>query len=64
MEEEKMPWQQWLSPDKNRTMQTFLFSAIPTLYLVDREGKIVASYTGFTETVEQKIEGLFPGQPL
>jgi len=59
MSEEEMPWSQWLSPDKNKTMQTFLFSAIPTLYLVDREGKIVSSYTGFTENVEKKIEGLF-----
>jgi len=64
MEEEKMPWAQWLSPDKNKTMQTFLFSAIPTVYLVDREGKIVASYTGFTEQVAQKIAGLFSSKPL
>lgn len=59
MAEEAMPWSQWLSPDKNKTMQTFLFSAIPTLYLVDREGRIVSSYTGFSENVEKKIEGLF-----
>jgi thiol-disulfide isomerase/thioredoxin len=64
MEEEKMPWQQWLSPDKNKTMQTFLFSAIPTLYLVDRQGRIIGSYTGFTDNVEQKIEGLFLAKTL
>jgi len=64
MEEEKMPWQQWLSPDKNKTMQTFLFSAIPTLYLVDRQGRIIGSYTGFTDNVEQKIKDLLLAKPL
>jgi thiol-disulfide isomerase/thioredoxin len=61
MEEEGMPWQQWLSPDKNKTMQRFLFAGIPTLYIVDREGKIVGSYTGFTENVEKKIAELMKG---
>jgi thiol-disulfide isomerase/thioredoxin len=60
MDEEQMPWQQWLSPDKQHTMKTFLFSGIPTLYLVDREGKIMGSYTGFTDHVQQRIEQLFP----
>jgi hypothetical protein len=64
MEEEQMPWQQWLSPDKTATMKNFLFSAIPTLYLVDREGKIMASYTGYSENMEQRIAGLFPGGAL
>ena len=59
MEEEEMPWQQWLSPDKNETMKKFLFSGIPTLYIVDKEGKIVGSYTGFTENVIKKIDSLF-----
>jgi thiol-disulfide isomerase/thioredoxin len=64
MEEEQMPWQQWLSPDKMATMKNFLFSAIPTLYLVDREGKIISSYTGYSENMEQRIAGLFPGGAL
>ena len=55
MEEEGMPWQQWLSPDKNKTMKAFLFSGIPTIYILDKEGKIMGSYTGFTESVEKKI---------
>jgi len=59
MEEEKMPWQQWLSPDKNETMKKFLFSGIPTLYIVDKEGKIIGSYTGFTEDVSKKIDSFF-----
>ncbi len=56
--EEKMPWQQWLSPDKNQTMKKFLFSGIPTLYLVDRNGKIINSYTGFSEDIEKTVSGL------
>ena len=64
MEEEQMPWQQWLSPDKMATMKNFLFSAIPTLYLVDREGKIMGSYTGYSENMEKRIAGLFPGGAL
>ena len=48
--------QQWLSPDKNKTMKAFLFSGIPTIYILDKEGKIMGSYTGFTESVEKKIE--------
>lgn len=59
MIEENMPWQQWLSPDKNETMQKFLFSGIPTLYLVDRQGKIVARYTGYNENMEKKIAEIF-----
>jgi len=59
MDEEKMPWQQWLSPEKNETMKKFLFSGIPTLYLVNKEGKIINSYTGFTDNVKQKIDDLF-----
>jgi thiol-disulfide isomerase/thioredoxin len=61
MEEEGMPWQQWLSPDKNKTMQKFLFSGIPTIYIVDREGKIVGSFTGFGENVQKKIDELMKG---
>jgi thiol-disulfide isomerase/thioredoxin len=57
--EEHMAWNQLLSPDKNGTMNTFLFSAIPTMYLVDRDGKIIGSYTGFTDNVRQRIEKLF-----
>ncbi len=59
VDEEEMPWQQLLSPNKTETMKKFLFSGIPTLYLVDREGKIINSYTGFSENVKQKVEQLF-----
>ncbi len=56
MDEEAMPWQQWLSPNKNETMKTFLFSGIPTIYLLDKEGNILGSYTGFTDDVGKKID--------
>lgn len=59
MEDEKMPWGQTLSPDKNKTMDTFLFSGIPTLYLIDRDGKIVKSYTGYSTDLEAKLKEVF-----
>ena len=59
MIEEGMPWAQTLSPDINKTMDQFLFSGIPTLYLVNREGKIVKSYTGYVPEVEEKIKEIF-----
>ena len=43
----------------NKTMDQFLFSGIPTLYLVNREGKIVKSYTGYVPEVEEKIKEIF-----
>lgn len=56
MEEEGMPWQQLLSPDKNATMKNFLFSGIPTIYLIDKQGKIVSKYTGFSSESAKEIE--------
>lgn len=56
MADEKMPWHQFLSPDKMVTMQTFLFGAIPTLYLIDDEGKIVTSFSGLTDDAIVKIK--------
>lgn len=61
MNDEKMPWQQLLSPDKNETMRKFLFSGIPTMYMVDEQGKIIGSFTGYTPEAEKKIESLFEG---
>lgn len=59
MNEEGMPWAQTLSPDKNKTMDTYLFSGIPTLYLIDREGKIVKSYTGYSADLDAKLKEIF-----
>ncbi|UYQ95458.1 TlpA family protein disulfide reductase [Chitinophaga horti] len=55
MGEEKMPWEQLLSDNKEKTMQEFQFSGIPTLYLIDREGKIVTKYTGYSPEAEAGI---------
>jgi peroxiredoxin len=59
MKEEDMPWPQVLSPDIDKTMTAYMFSAIPTLYLIDREGKIVDKYTGYSEELEDKLKQIF-----
>lgn len=59
MAEEDMPWSQVLSPDKNKTMDTFMIIGIPTLYLVDREGKIVEKYTGFSAKLKTQLAEIF-----
>ncbi|MBV4357611.1 TlpA family protein disulfide reductase [Pinibacter aurantiacus] len=61
MEEEGMPWKQLLSPDKNATMKNFLFSGIPTIYLIDKQGKIVSKYTGFSADSAKEIEKVLQG---
>ena len=58
MADEKMPWQQLLSPDKDKTMKDFMFSGIPTLYLLDREGKIISKYTGYSPDAEAAIKAV------
>lgn len=59
MSEENMPWPQVLSPDKNKTMASFMIIGIPTLYLIDREGKIVEKYTGFSAKLKTQLEEAF-----
>jgi len=59
MTEEDMPWKQVLSPDKNKTMEDFMIIGIPTLFLVDKEGKIVEKYTGFSSKLKTQLEGIF-----
>lgn len=59
--EEAMPWKQTLSPDINETMKLFNFSGIPTLYFIDKEGKIVANTSGFSPEFEAKILKILEG---
>lgn len=59
MTEENMPWPQVLSPDKNQTMANFMIVGIPTLFLIDREGKIVDKYTGFSAKLKTQLEEIF-----
>lgn len=56
MKEEAMPWEQLLSDNKDKTMEQFQFSGIPTLYLVDTEGRIMERFTGYSEDAEAKIK--------
>lgn len=58
MTEEEMPWPQVLSPDKNKTLADFMVIGIPTLYLVDRNGKIIDKYTGFSSKIKTQLETL------
>lgn len=59
MAEEDMPWPQVVSPDKEETLSKFMIVGIPTLYLVNREGKIVDKYTGFSSKLKTQLEGIF-----
>ncbi|MCD0490412.1 TlpA family protein disulfide reductase [Pedobacter sp. MC2016-14] len=59
MTEEAMPWTQVLSPDKNKTLADFMIIGIPTLYLVDRDGKIVEKYTGFSQKLKTQLGEIF-----
>lgn len=56
MKEEAMPWEQLLSDNKDKTMEQFQFSGIPTLYLVDKEGNIMERFTGYSDEAEAKIK--------
>ncbi len=55
MKDEAMPWEQLLSDDKDKTMEQFQFSGIPTLYMVDTEGRILDRFTGYGPDTETKI---------
>ena len=58
MDDEKMPWLQLLSDNKDKTMEQFQFGGIPTLYLVDPQGKIVTKYTGYSPSAEAEIKAI------
>ncbi|MBC9912959.1 TlpA family protein disulfide reductase [Chitinophaga varians] len=58
MTEENMPWEQLLSDNKDKTMEQFQFSGIPTMYLIDREGKILERFTGYSEEAEAKVKDI------
>lgn len=59
MSEEAMPWAQVLSPDKNKTLSDFMIAGIPTLFLIDREGKIIEKYTGFSPKLKTQLADIF-----
>lgn len=59
MKDEDMPWTQTLSPNKNKTLNDFMIVGIPTLFLIDRQGRIVEKYTGFSAGLKSRLEGMF-----
>jgi thiol-disulfide isomerase/thioredoxin len=64
MADEKMPWEQLLSPDMDKTMQQFQFSGIPTMYMIDPDGKIIKSYTGYSPEAEADIKSILNNKTL
>ncbi len=58
MADESMPWKQMLSDNKDKTMELFQFSGIPTLYVVDPQGKIVSRYTGYSPETGAEIKAI------
>lgn len=60
--EEAVPWAQILTPDIRKTQTDYMFNGVPTLYLIDRDGKIVDKFLGFTEEVEAKLKEIFGAQ--
>ena len=62
MQEENMPWSQVLSPNKNETLKEFMIIGIPTLFLINREGKIVEKFTGFSEDLKNKVSKSFENE--
>ena len=59
-----MPWEQLLSPDMDKTMKKFQFSGIPTMYLIDPDGKIIRSYTGYSPEAEANIKSILNNKTL
>ncbi|MEO5500460.1 MAG: TlpA disulfide reductase family protein [Ginsengibacter sp.] len=64
MKDENMPWEQLLSPDKDKTMKQFQFSGIPTMYLIDPAGNIIKSFTGYSPEAEKEIKSILENKKL
>ena len=64
MKEENMPWEQLLSPDKDKTMKQFQFSGIPTMYLIDPAGHIIKSFTGYSPEAEKEIKTILNNKSM
>lgn len=64
MKDENMPWEQLLSPDKDKTMKQFQFSGIPTMYLIDPAGNIIKSFTGYSPEAESEIKSNIENKKL
>lgn len=64
MSEEKMPWEQLLSPNLEITMKQFQFSGIPTLFIIDPNGKIIDRFTGYSPDTEKEIKSILDTQKM
>ncbi|WP_459063688.1 TlpA family protein disulfide reductase [Flavitalea flava] len=62
--EEKMPWEQLLSPNMDETMKQFQFSGVPTFYIVDPNGKIIRTFTGYGPDSEADIEAILKNKTM
>lgn len=60
--EENMPWAQVLSPNKDKTLKEFMIIGVPTLFLIDKEGKIVEKFTGFSEGLKNEVSKSFENE--
>lgn len=56
MSEEAMPWAQVVSPNKEKTLNDFMIQGIPTLFLLDKDGKIIEKFTGYSSRLEQLLK--------
>lgn len=64
MKEEKMPWEQLLSPNLDKTMEEFQFSGIPTLFIIDPDGKIIDRFTGYGPDTEKEIKSILDNKKV
>lgn len=58
MDEEKMGWPQVNAPQSKEVMSSYLFSGIPYLVVVDKQGKIIEKNLR-GETLDKKLKELF-----
>ncbi|MCO4292848.1 AhpC/TSA family protein [Solitalea sp. MAHUQ-68] len=58
MDEEKMTWPQVNAPDSKPVMSSYLFSGIPYLVVVDKDGKIIEKNLR-GESLDEKLKEIF-----
>ncbi|SMD02878.1 TlpA disulfide reductase family protein [Pedobacter nyackensis] len=58
LNEEKMPWTQAHAPESKPVMSSYLFSGIPYLVLVDKEGRIIEKNLR-GESLDEKLKEIF-----
>jgi thiol-disulfide isomerase/thioredoxin len=56
MADEQMPWKQVFSPNKDKTLKDFNIQGVPTLFLVDRQGRILEKFTGYSSQLEDLLK--------